>query len=132
MAIGSHLHFEVRRGNGEDYFATQNPELWLVPAKESNGDPFGTLMISIVDQNRDLVKYAEWTIQYHADTSGPVTKSYYGTTYAPDMLNGDESAVLGELPPGHYRIAVNANGKMYERWVEVKSGKLTQVVFVVK
>ena len=132
VAIGSHLHFEVRRGNGEDYFATQNPELWLVPAKEPNGDSFGTLMISVVDQNRDLMQYAELTIQYHADPSGPVTRSYYGTTYSADMLNGDESAVLGELPPGNYRIVVNANGKMYERWVEVKSGKLTQVVFVVK
>jgi murein DD-endopeptidase MepM/ murein hydrolase activator NlpD len=33
VAIGSHLHFEVRRGDGKDYFATQNPELWLVPPK---------------------------------------------------------------------------------------------------
>jgi hypothetical protein len=132
VAIGSHLHFEVRRGDGKDYFATQNPGLWLGPAKEANGDPFGTLEISVVDQNHDLIKYAEFTIRYHPEKSGPPAKSYYGTTYAPDMLNGGESAVLGELPSGHYRIAVNANGKMYERWVEVKSGKLTQVVFVVK
>src|SRR5688500_5905585 len=27
-AIGSHLHFEVRHGDVEDYFATQNPALW--------------------------------------------------------------------------------------------------------
>lgn len=132
VAIGSHLHFEVRRGSGEDYFATQNPELWLTPAKDANGDPFGTLEISVVDQNRNLVKYAELTIQYHEDTSGPVTKSYYGITYSPDMLSGDENAVFGELPSGHYRIAVEMNGQIHDRWVEVKSGKLTQVVIVVK
>jgi murein DD-endopeptidase MepM/ murein hydrolase activator NlpD len=143
VAIGSHLHFEVRRGNSEDYFATQNPELWFVPAKDANADPFGTLVISIVNQNQALIPYAEFTIRYHPEKSGPPAKSYYGTTYAPDMLNGDtrstprsgsvdENAVLGELPPGHYRIAVNANSKMYERWVEVESGKLTQVVFIVK
>jgi murein DD-endopeptidase MepM/ murein hydrolase activator NlpD len=132
VAIGSHLHFEVRRGHAEDYFATQNPELWLVPAKEVGGHPFGTLMISVVDQNRALIQYAEFTIRYHPEKSGPPAKSYYGTTYTPDMLNADENAVLGELPPGHYRIALNANGKMYERWIEVKSGRLTQVVFIVQ
>jgi hypothetical protein len=143
VAIGSHLHFEVRHGRGEDYFATQNPELWLLPAKDANGRPFGTLMISVMDQDRNLIKYAEFTIQYHLEKSEPPAKSYYGITYSADMLNGDtrstpqsgsvdENAALGELSAGHYRIAVNANGKVNERWVEVESGKLTQVVFIVK
>lgn len=132
VAIGSHLHFEVRRGNGEDYFATQNPELWLIPAQDKNGNPFGVLSISVVDQDHHLIKYAEFTIQYHRDKSEPLAKSYYGITYASDMLNGDENALFSELPAGHYRIAAKANGKVYERWVEVESGRLTHVVFVVK
>jgi hypothetical protein len=132
VAIGSHLHFEVRRGNGEDYFATQNPELWLIPAEDEDGDPFGTLMISVIDSDRNLIEYAEFTIQYHREKPGPVAKSYYGSTYSADMLNGDENAVFGELPAGSYRIAAKANGKVYERWVEVEWGELTQVVFIVK
>jgi hypothetical protein len=48
------------------------------------------------------------------------------------MLNEDENAVWGELFPGRYRIAVEMNGQILERWVEVKSGKLTHVVFVAK
>ena len=48
------------------------------------------------------------------------------------MLSGTENAVVGELPAGHYRIAIESNGKVYERGVEVESGKLTQVVLVVK
>jgi hypothetical protein len=132
VAIGSHLHFEVRRGEVQDYFATQNPELWLIPAKDPNGNLFGTLMISIDDADHNLVKYAEYTIRYSPDQSQKVVKSYYGVTYSADMLTGDENAVLGELPAGHYRIAIERNGKVYERWVEVESGKLTQVVFVVK
>jgi hypothetical protein len=131
-AIGSHLHFEVRRGNGEDYFATQNPELWLAPAKDDSDIPLGTLMISIVDQNHEIIKYAEFTVRYHLDRSQRHVKSYYGTTYAPETLYGEENAALGELPAGDYRVAVKANGQVYECWVEVKSGKLTQVVFVVK
>lgn len=132
VAIGSHLHFEVRRGDGEDYFATQNPELWLVPSKDANGIPLGTLTISVLDQNHTLIKYAELTIRYYLDRSKRQVKSYYGTTYSPDMLTGTENAVFGELPAGDYRVAVKANGRVYERWVEVESGKLTQVVFIVK
>jgi len=143
VAIGSHLHFEVRHGNGEDYFATQNPELWLIPAENEDGDPFGALVISVMDQDHNLIEYAEFTLQYHLAKSGPVAKTYYGTTYSSDMLNGDtrstprggsvdENAMFSELPAGSYRIAADANGKVYERWVEVESGELTQVVFVVK
>lgn len=132
VAIGSHLHFEVRHGNVEDYFSTQNPELWLAPAKAEDGNPFGVLLMSVRDENHHLVKHAEYTIQFHADSSQAPVKSYYGTTYSADLLNGEENAVLGDLPAGRYRIAVEQNGQISERWVEVESGKLTQVVFIVK
>jgi len=130
VAIGSHLHFEVRRRSVQDYFATQNPELWLVPATDANGASFGTLEVSVVDEDHNLVKYAEYTIRY--SPSQKVVKSYYGITYSADMLHSEENAALGELAEGRYRIAIERNGKVYERWVEVESGKLTQVVFVVK
>ena len=131
VAIGSHLHFEVRRGDVQNYFATQNPELWLAPNKNENGKLFGTLMISIVEQDLDF-QYAEFTIDYHPDRNQPRVKSYYGTTYARDLMIGDENAALGDLLSGDYRIAMEYNGQLYERWVEVESGKLTQVVIVVK
>ncbi len=132
VAIGSHLHFEVRHGNVENYFATQNPELWLIPAKDNHHNSFGTLMVSVVDQDRNLVSYAEFTLRDYPDPSKKAVKSYYGITYPSDMLNGNENAALGELPAGYYRIAVERNSKVYERWVEVESRKLTQVGFVVK
>ena len=130
-AIGSHLHFEVRRGDGRNYFATQNPELWLLPAKDANGNVLGTLMISVIDGDSNLVEHANFTIGYYSNPSGSPLKIYYAAPYSPDMLNGEESAVLGELAVGHYRIAVEMNGQILERWVEVQSGRLTQVVFVV-
>jgi murein DD-endopeptidase MepM/ murein hydrolase activator NlpD len=130
-AIGSHLHFEVRRGEAEDYFATENPELWLVPAKDAVGRPFGTLMISVLDEENNLIKIAKISLEYSPALSHPPASFYYGTTYAPEMLSGDENAVWGDLSAGHYRIAVEMNGQIYNRWVEVQSGRLTQVVFVV-
>jgi hypothetical protein len=131
-AIGSHLHFEVRQEDVEDYFAAQNPELWLVPAKDESGNFFGTLMISVLSGDGQLLKNANFTIGQYADPSQSPIKILYGTTYSSDMLRGEENAAFGELRAGHYRIVVETNGQMLERWVEVESGKLTQVVFVVK
>jgi hypothetical protein len=131
-AIGSHLHFEVRRGDVEHYFATQNPELWLTLAKDQTGNFFGALMISVIDGAGNLVKNVNFTIGYYSDPAQGPNRSYYATSYSPDLLLGEENAVLGGLPPGQYRIAVEMNGMILERWVEVESGRLTQVVFVVK
>lgn len=131
-AIGSHLHFEVRRMNVEDYSATQNPELWLVPVKDEMDNLTGVLMIAVADGDGNLVKNANFTIEYHSNSSQSALKFYYATSYSADLLTGEENTALGELSAGQYRIVVETNGQMLERWVEVESGKLTQVVFVVK
>jgi hypothetical protein len=61
-----------------------------------------------------------------------MVKMYYGVAYAGGMATGEENAALADLPTGDYRLALKYNGQIYERWVEVKSGRLTQVAFVVK
>jgi hypothetical protein len=131
-ATGSHLHFEVRRGgDGTDYFSTQNPELWLIPNNDENGEPLGAISFSIQDQSSGF-HFAEFTTRYFRDKNGPKIKSYYMTTYAKDMTLLDENAALGDLPPGYYYVALKYNNHFYERWIEVESGKLTQIVFVVE
>jgi hypothetical protein len=132
VAIGSHLHFEVRRGKVENYFSTQNPELWLVPNSDQTGQLFGVIQISIFDKDNQLVKRAEYTIQYFVGLRQPTDQIYYGVTYSADMRTGEENVARGDFRPGKYRIALQYNGQLSERWVEVESGKLTQVVFVVK
>ena len=42
---------------------------------------------------------------------------------------GDENAALSDLPAGELSHCIEMNGQLYERWVEVESGKLTQVVY---
>jgi hypothetical protein len=131
-ATGSHLHFEVRQGSdGTDYLSTQNPELWLIPNEDEEGHMLGAISFSILDANSDF-QFAEFTARYHLDNNGPKIKSHYVVTYAKDLTYGDENAVLGDLPPGYYRVALKHNGYLYERWVGVESGMLTEVVFVVK
>ena len=126
-ATGSHLHFEVRRGDVEDYFSSVNPELWLAPTKNENGG----IVVSVFDQNEGF-RSAELTVSYYLDRSHPPVVSHYLLTYSRDLSTGEENAAVTDLAPGSYRIALTMNGKVYERWVDVKSGRLTQVVFVVK
>jgi hypothetical protein len=131
VAIGSHLHFEVRRGNVEDYFSTQNPELWLMPNRDANGQSFGVIQISAATNIGQLVKHAEFTIQL-CNPNQPAGIIDYGVTYSGDMLKGmEENAAMGDLPPGRYRLVLQYNGQHLERFVEVESGKLTQVLFTV-
>ena len=132
VATGSHLHFEVRRGgDGMDYFSTQNPELWLIPNKDKTGNLLGSISFSIIDKNSNF-QFAEFTARYFLDKNGLRIKSYYIVTYTEGMTLGEENAALGDLPPGYYYVSLKHNGYLYERWVEVESGRLTQVVFVVK
>jgi hypothetical protein len=132
VATGSHLHFEVRQGNNvEDYFSTQNPELWLFPKTDDDGMPFGALALSVMDENFNF-QFTEFTAGYHPDPAQPPARVYYASTYVREMALGKENAVVGDLPAGSYRIALTYNGHFYERWVEVQSGKLTQVVMVVE
>jgi murein DD-endopeptidase MepM/ murein hydrolase activator NlpD len=117
-AIGSHLHFEVRRGgDGMNYFSTENPEYWLIP-KEGTG----TISIQLVTARstkfeRDIVITSQNNVPY------------YVFTYAKGFEHNLEDVVVGDLPAGMYRIAFADSGTFFERWVEVQSGKLTEVIF---
>jgi murein DD-endopeptidase MepM/ murein hydrolase activator NlpD len=132
VAIGPHLHFEVRRGEVESESSTENPELWLIPNQSQEGALLGTLQLSALDPEGHLVEKAKFTLEHHPERVQPADLVYYVDTYAKQMLNGQENAGLGDLPAGFYRLVLLYNGNRYERWVEVKSGKLTQAVITVK
>ncbi|MGE5377622.1 MAG: M23 family metallopeptidase [Bacteroidota bacterium] len=132
VAIGPHLHFEVRRGDVEEETSTENPELWLLPNQSQQGVPFGALQLSVLDQNHRLVEKATFTLEHHPERSGPADLIYYVDTYAKKMLKSEENAGISDLPVGFYRMVLLYNGNRYERWVEVKSGKLTQAAILVK
>ena len=125
-ATGSHLHFEVRRGEVENYFSTVNPELWLAPSHAE----YGAVALTILDE-AGLLQRAKFTLQNYS-ASNEILGEHYLETYDPHMPAYEENAALGDLPAGRYRITLIQNGHLYERWVEVQSGKLTQVVIVVK
>jgi murein DD-endopeptidase MepM/ murein hydrolase activator NlpD len=132
VAIGPHLHFEVRRGDVEDESSTENPELWLIPNPDETGVPMGALQLTIMDEAGKLVKPVKYNLEHHPDKNQSADLIYYEATYDKKMLKEKENAGIGDLPAGWYRIKLLYNGYSYERWVEVQSGKLTQAVITVK
>ncbi|MCJ7583626.1 MAG: M23 family metallopeptidase, partial [Anaerolineales bacterium] len=136
-ATGSHLHFEVRLGEN-DYDSNRNPVLWLKPLSYEDGNPSGVVAGCFVDGKGDPLYYTGLNIQYFPELGGPQAAVYPVETYAPEdrPVHADdkwqENFALGDLPTGHYRISFILASVLYERWVEVKPGKLTVVTFIVE
>jgi len=150
VALGSHLHFEVRLG-ADDYASSRNPELWLAPTSlrlrlstgqlagaAPGGIPGGLLAVRVADAKGKLIPTVV-NVQYFADPAGPVTQTLPVEVYDTREqypVNSDnvlgESFVLGNLPAGHYRLAFVYWGALYERWVEVVPGRLTYSEFALK
>ncbi|MEZ0396115.1 MAG: M23 family metallopeptidase [Anaerolineales bacterium] len=131
IAIGSHLHFEVRLGRN-DYRSTRNPELWLVPRLDEDGQPYGALALRVADgYGQPLPVFP--ALQYFPARDGPPTWELQLEPYPRETLNADdlwgENFALGSLTPGWYRISFIQMGRLYERWIEIRPGKLTVVRF---
>lgn len=128
-AIGSHLHFEVRRGT-DDYKSTRNPELWLAPLEGT-----GVLAGRIVSADGSLVK---GKVNVQRLENGVLNPLSIGSaqTYPRESINSDdtwqETFVLGEIPAGEVRLSLVHNGMVYEQVVKIEAGRLTLVNLNVK
>ena len=129
-ASGYHLHFEVRLAE-QEYTSTLNPELWLIPHPGE-----GVLALQFLDSAGNRIRPLEIKVQYFPDPKKPSADDYYPEVYHPETINPSdiwqETAALGDLPAGRYRISFMWAGAVNERWVDVQDGKLTRVAFVVK
>jgi murein DD-endopeptidase MepM/ murein hydrolase activator NlpD len=120
VALGSHLHLEVRVGDPEDYRATRNPDLWIFPYPS-----FGTLAGTVTD-NGELVYSESVTI---TSLEGGGTR--YAFTYADDTVNGDaafrENFTLGDLPEGQYEITISSRqGRIrFQQTTLIQRGRTT-------
>lgn len=98
VAIGAHLHFEVRVDSPFDHRKTRNPELWL-QYYVNNGMVAGF----IHDENGDPI--AEKRLVLRSDA---LTREAF--TYGSELVNRDpvwgENFTIGDLPAGEYELVV--------------------------
>lgn len=131
VATGSHLHFEVRLGENS-YDQSRNPELWLAPHADENGQLHGALAGRIVDKSGFRPDIPNIVIEHLPAPDQPADSQVYVGTYQEqdllEQLPWKESFAIGDLPAGWYRIEFVQYG-MQERIVQVLPGDLTLVTF---
>jgi murein DD-endopeptidase MepM/ murein hydrolase activator NlpD len=103
VAMGAHLHLEVRIGDPFDYGSTYNPDLWIRPwpgfgtlagrVTDSTGHPLYGITINLLPASGP----DRYTFSYADD--GPNPDPYYG-----------ENFTYGDLPEGEYQVVVRKRG----------------------
>jgi len=131
---GSTLHFEVRLGENTRA-AVRNPELWLLPLPDDNGQSTGALAGRVVDGRGNYLRVSNILIERLEVGDQSRSANVYLKTYADKRLFGldpwRENFAVGGLPAGKYQVSFWLKG-LQQQVVEVKSGKLTIINFVVK
>lgn len=121
IAIGPHLHFEMRAGTPFDYRATRNPELWIQPYR-GFGVLVGRVTTLRVNDAYGIVVYVRST-----------TLSRETYVYGGDRVNSDpvwnENFTLGDLPEGAYEVVIaNRSGRVYFRQaITIEAGRSTWI-----
>lgn len=127
IAVGSHLHFEVRVGENS-YAATRNPELWLQPLVDEDGRKNGGLAGIVLDQEGNAVELDNIVIKRVSETKGTVLNTVFVESYNQGLINSDarlgESFGVGDLEPGNYVISY-VYETLYVKNVVIEEGQLT-------
>jgi murein DD-endopeptidase MepM/ murein hydrolase activator NlpD len=128
-ATGAHLHFEVRYGDNE-YFSAVNPELWLQPLPDDEGQLNGAIAGRILNPAGKPVPMPNIVIERLTGPGLPAQNTFYVNTYEDRKLVGHEpwgeGFAISDLPPGEYQISFVKNG-FQTRLLEVFPGQLTMI-----
>ena len=115
VALGAHLHFEVRVGVPFDYRMTRNPALWLQQYAEHG-------MIAGFVHYGDGVPIDEKRIAVRADGFQREVFTYHGERVNSDPVWG-ENFTVSDLPAGSYEVLVLDDGGRiaYRSTVDVRA-----------
>jgi murein DD-endopeptidase MepM/ murein hydrolase activator NlpD len=150
VAIGYHLHFEVRVGENR-YENTRNPELWLKPLMDSGGKIGGALAGRIINSYGKPMRIAKVVVKSVGALpyETPIYLNTYDDPAFPQRAGGarddsylmpyqDEDITLGRddawredfalsnLAPGKYYFSFTSQ-IVNRRVIEIKTGELTLV-----
>ncbi len=124
IAIGAHLHFEVRASNPLDYRATRNPALWL-----QHHDGRGLLIGAVQDEAGEFIYEKRLVLRNHE-------RKREVFTYASPLVNPDtfwgENFSIGDVRAGEYQLVIlsDAGGIAYREMVIVEPQHTTFVTVV--
>jgi len=119
VALGPHLHFEVRVG-ANTYTHNRNPELWLLPRPGR-----GTIAARVLDQDGRPVAESLATLQREGEDKIYREATTYPATEANPDDEWDENLVVGDVPVGQWKLAVRVGKRTLVQDVTVFAGKLT-------
>ncbi len=121
VALGPHLHFELRVEDPFDYSMTRNPELWL-----QHYVARGMIVGRVRDQEGEPI-YGK-RVSVRSDTVNRDVYSYQSEVVNPDPV-WDEDFTVGDLPADHYQVIVlNKLGKIgFTETVVVEANRTTFV-----
>lgn len=117
VALGAHLHFEVRAGDPQDYNATRNPELWIIPFQG-----YGVLAGRVLDLNGKPLG------GLRVEAQAPATYRF-GYSYVDNTVHSDpafgENFVIPDLPSGYYNVLVKwpEGGLRFKTMVYIRAGR---------
>lgn len=124
ITSGPHLHFEIRmdeEGNG--FFSTRNPELWLVPPQG-----WGVLAGRVMNTGGRKVEGQLVIVRPPGGEQFWRANSYhYGYIY-PDPYY-QENLVISDLPAGKYEIVINYLSRIYTHEIEIYPGLVSYFSF---
>ena len=120
VALGPHLHLEVRVGSPEDFGSTRNPELWIRPFTT-----FGMLAGLVTDAGGNMLYDVTLRVQ-----SARISR--YAFSYADNSVNPDttfgENFTLGDLPADYYTVTVSEGGRVrFQKIVYVYPNRTTWI-----
>ncbi|MBN1640541.1 MAG: M23 family metallopeptidase [Anaerolineae bacterium] len=126
VALGPHLHFEVRVGDNT-FAHTRNPELWLAPLPGH-----GTIVGRIEDALGRPVPNALLTFHRAAAPDRYWREAW---TYPADRAESigvdevwHENYAMGDVPVGEYVVYVRIEDRLYARRVAVAEGEVVALV----
>lgn len=150
VAIGYHLHFEVRVGENT-YENTRNPELWIEPQNDEFGRSGGALVGRITNSAGEPMRIAKIVLKAaHAlPEEPPIYLNTYDDPVMPRRIGGArddsflmpyqdgdttlgrddswrEDFALSNLSPGNYFLTFSSQ-IVYRQEIEIKSGQVTLV-----
>ncbi len=121
VAPSPHLHFEMRLGSPENYWAVRNPELWYSPI-----GGHGVLAGRVIDQNGSFVSANDVFVTCGDKIKRRVATYWDQGTPADDVLV--ENFVISDLPAGNCTVETTVDRQPVKAEVGLSAG---QVAFVI-